>query len=170
MELSLLGLFPLAWRRGDLSRSHLGLCGMLGFHLRRVFFVWEATWGKDLTLDQLQWRGWSLANRCFRCHTHEESIDHILLHYSKARALRQLLFCLSGISWVIDSSFRDTLLGWQGSFVGRKRKKVWGTAPLCLFWIIWKERNRRTFENEELSKHRQKVIFLCSLYQVVYRQ
>ena len=32
------------------------------------------------------------------------------------------------------------------------------------FWIIWKKRNRRLFENEELSDHRLKVLFLCSLY------
>ena len=31
------------------------------------FFVWEASWGKVLTLDQLKRRGWTLANRCFLC-------------------------------------------------------------------------------------------------------
>ena len=29
------------------------------------FFAWEATWGKALTLDLVQKRGWALANRCF---------------------------------------------------------------------------------------------------------
>ena len=32
-----------------------------------AFFAWEASWGKVLTLDQLQRRGHSLANRCFLC-------------------------------------------------------------------------------------------------------
>ena len=32
------------------------------------FFAWEATWEKVLTLDQLERRGWSLANRCFLCY------------------------------------------------------------------------------------------------------
>lgn len=31
------------------------------------FFVWEASWGKVLTLDQLQRRGRSLVNQCFLC-------------------------------------------------------------------------------------------------------
>ena len=31
------------------------------------FFAWEASWGKALTLDRLQKRGWALANRCFLC-------------------------------------------------------------------------------------------------------
>ena len=29
------------------------------------FFAWEATWGKALTLNLVQKRGWALANRCF---------------------------------------------------------------------------------------------------------
>ena len=30
-----------------------------------MFFTWEATWGKLLTLDRLQKRGWQLPNRFF---------------------------------------------------------------------------------------------------------
>ena len=44
------------------------------------FFAWEAAWGKALTLDLVQKRGWSLANRCFMCLENEETIDHLLLH------------------------------------------------------------------------------------------
>ncbi|RVX03891.1 Ubiquitin-conjugating enzyme E2 36 [Vitis vinifera] len=35
--------------------------------------------------------------------------------------------------------------------MGKKRTKVWKAVPLCLFWAVWKERNRIAFENEELS-------------------
>ncbi|RVW47166.1 hypothetical protein CK203_070193 [Vitis vinifera] len=44
------------------------------------FFAWEATWGKALTLDLVQKRGWTLANRCFMCLEKEETIDRLLLH------------------------------------------------------------------------------------------
>ena len=37
------------------------------------------------------------------------------------------------------------------------------TAPLCLFWTLWKERNRATFEDEAPFVHRLKSIFLCTL-------
>ena len=84
------------------------------------FFAWEATWRKALTLDQLQRRGWSLANRCFLCLSHEEAIDHILLHCEKAKVLWELLFSLFRVFWVIQSTVRKILLGWHGSFVGRK--------------------------------------------------
>ncbi|WJZ90143.1 hypothetical protein VitviT2T_009309 [Vitis vinifera] len=42
------------------------------------FFAWEATWGKILTLDRLQRRGWQLPNRCFLCGCEEENVNHIL--------------------------------------------------------------------------------------------
>ena len=44
-------------------------------------------WGIVLTLDQVQRRGCSLANRCYFCHLLEESIDHLLLHCEKTKVL-----------------------------------------------------------------------------------
>ena len=128
------------------------------------FFAWEAYWGKVLTLDQLKKRGRSLANRCFLCGMEEESIDHILIQCSKARGLWELLFALFGVTWVLPSSVRDTLSGWSGFKLGKKRRKVWNAAPLCIFWAVWKERNRIAFDNEELSIHRLKNSFVCNLW------
>ena len=48
--------------------------------------------------------------------------------------------------------------------MGKKHRKVWKTALLCLLWAIWKERNRIAFENEELSIHRLKNSFVCNLW------
>ena len=97
------------------------------------FFVWEATWGKVLTLDQVQKWGWSLANRCYLCLTCEEFIDHLLLHCEKIRVLWELFFVFFGVSLVLYLSVRDTLLGWHRFFVGKKCKKVWWASLLCLF-------------------------------------
>ena len=123
--------------------------------------------GDDLGKSFNSWptskEGWSLANRYFLCLSHEESIDHILLHCGKARVLWELLFFLFKVYWAMQSTIREILLGWYGSFVGRKRKKVWKKTPLCLFWTIWKERNRTSFENVKLSIQRLKFLFLCNL-------
>ena len=75
------------------------------------FFAWETSWGKVLTLDQLKKRGWTLINRCFLCCAKEESIDHILIHCTKARVLWGLLFALFEVMWVLPYSVKDTLLG-----------------------------------------------------------
>ena len=51
---------------------------------------------------------------------------------------------------MFPSSVRETLLGWHRSFVAKEHRKVWKMGPLCLFWIVWKARNRIAFEWEEL--------------------
>ena len=101
-------------------------------------------------------------NRCFLCKGEEESCDHILLHCSKASLLWQLVFSLLGVVWVVHSSVKEMLLGWHGHFVGKKRKKACNVAPLSPFWTVWKERNKRVFENVELSDQVLKFSFLCN--------
>ena len=87
--------------------------------LKVAFFAWEASWGKVLTLEQLQRRGYSLANRCFLCLFEVETVDHLLLHCVKTRALWNLLFSLFGVAWILSCSVKETLLGWHGAFVGK---------------------------------------------------
>ena len=70
------------------------------------------------------------------CKDEDESDDHLLIHCGVARELWHFLFSFFGILWVLPFSIKDLLEGWHGSFVGRKRRKVWRTAPLCLLQII----------------------------------
>ena len=75
------------------------------------FFAWEASWVKIITFDQLKRRGFSLANRCPLCQRSEETVDHLLHHYTMTRVLWDLFFSLFGVSWVLPASVRDSLLG-----------------------------------------------------------
>ena len=63
---------------------------------------------------------------------------------------------------MLPSSIRETLQSWYGSFVGKKRKKVWRAAPLHIFWTVWKARNRLTFKDDVLSMQRLKYSFVLS--------
>ena len=99
-------------------------------------FAWEATWGKVLTLDQLKRRGMTLVNRCFMCEEDEENIDHLLIHCKSAKMLWNLFLSIIGTSWVFPQSVLHTLLAWQRVAVGKKRKRIWLAALLCLFWTL----------------------------------
>ena len=127
------------------------------------FFAWEASWGNVLTLDQLKRRGISLVNRCFLCEE-EETIDHLLIHCSRAKMLWNLFLAIMDYNWVFPLTVRQSLLAWQSDSVGKKRKRVWLATPLCLFWTLWNERNRATFENETPSPLRMKSSFLFTLW------
>ena len=117
-----------------------------------------------LTLDQLKRRGITLVNRCFLCKEEEETIDHLLVHCSRAKMLWNLFLAIMDYNWVFPLTVRQTLFAWQGANVGKKRKRVWMAAPLCLFWTLWLERNRVAFENKIPSAFRMKSSFLFTLW------
>ena len=90
--------------------------------------------------------------------------DHILLRCEKARTLWVLLLSMFGVQWVLPATVKEMLLGWNGTFVGKKRKGVWRASPLRLFWTVWKARNKVAFEEEELSIQRLKFSFVYFLW------
>ena len=120
--------------------------------------------GKVLTLDRLQIRGVQLPNCCFLCGCDEENVNHILLHCIVTRALWDIIFGLIDIKWVLPEIVKETLISWRGSFVGKKRKKIWKSVPLCIFWMVWKERNRLAFRGGVVNIQRLKSSFVCNLW------
>ena len=49
-------------------------------------------------------------------------------------------------------------------FVGRKRKKIWYSILLYIFWTVWKERNRLAFRGGSLDIQKLKNFFVCNLW------
>ena len=44
--------------------------------------------------------------------------------------------------------------------MAKKPRKVWRANPLCLFWTVWKIRNRIAFDGKEFSIQSLKCIFV----------
>jgi hypothetical protein len=97
------------------------------------------------------------------CKCNGESVDY-LFHCPLARELWDILFCLVGITWVMPYSVIALLESWRGFIGARRSRDVWGAAPACLMWCIWREQNQHTFEGVELSLPNLKFLFLKSLY------
>ena len=108
--------------------------------------------------------GRALANRCCLWEEDEETIDHLLIHCKIARMLWDIFLSIIGTSWVFPHFIIHTLLAWQGAPVGKKRKKIWMATPLCLFWTLWKERNRVVFDNGVTNAQKIKSNFLSNLW------
>ena len=71
-----------------------------------------------------------------------QSVHHFLLHCSVVSSLWEIIFSLIGVYWVLPKTIKEALLNWTGSFVAKKREKIWKSIPLCNFWTVWKERTR----------------------------
>ena len=76
-----------------------------------------------LTLDQLKRKGITLVNSCFLCEEEEETIDHLLIHCSKAKMLWNLFLAIMDYNWVFPFTVRQALLAWQSASVGKKTEK-----------------------------------------------
>ena len=48
--------------------------------------------------------------------------------------------------------------------MGKKRRKIWKSIPICIFWTVWKEKNRTTFRKEILHVQRLKLSCVHNLW------
>lgn len=138
---------------------------MYWFHLRLVFFAWQESWGKTLTLDQLERRRWTLADRCF-LFLYSRGVNWpYLATCGKVRVLWQLLFSFFGISWVLPSSVRDFVrMMW---FLCRKEmKKKLGNNPFVLFFgqFEWREIDDLLKTRNSLTKGWKPWFFVTSYF------
>jgi hypothetical protein len=63
-----------------------------------AFFVWSASLGKILTLDNLRRRQVIMVNRCCLCKLDGVSVDHLLLHCEVAHPLWNTILSRFGLS------------------------------------------------------------------------
>ncbi|RVW65253.1 hypothetical protein CK203_049601 [Vitis vinifera] len=79
-----------------------------------AFFAWEATWGRILTIDRLQKRGWQIPNRCYLCGSDEENANHLLIHCTVASVLWGMVLSLFGAQWVFLETVKEVIISWKG--------------------------------------------------------
>ena len=100
------------------------------------------------------------------CKDESESVDHLLLQCKVARVLWEFAINCLGICWVAPKSIRSHLLVWEGMFgrKARKKNKAGWMIPHVIFWCIWRERNRRAFEEIEIPFQYLKDIVMKTFY------
>ena len=157
-----LSLFPILQGRNVSYKSFPFKCFWKIRILPRIaFFTWAAAIGKILTTDNLRKRAIIYHYRLVLYLYIQWRIgEPSFVNCPIAIELWEFLFRLVGITWVIlmPSSVLALLESWKSTLGTRGSGEVWGAAPSCLMWCIWKERNHCTFEGEEPSL-KLKLIF-----------
>ncbi|XP_042952153.1 uncharacterized protein LOC122289242 [Carya illinoinensis] len=134
-------------------------------NVMRDRLVWKpsASIGRILTSDNLRKRGFIISDWCYMCKCDGESVDHLLLHCEVARSLWHDVFSRVGVAWVMPRSVRDLMCCWKGIRENAQIAAVWKMIPHCIMWCVWLERNKRCFEDMELSMAELKRFFYYTL-------
>ena len=109
--------------------------------LESGLFLWTATRGQILTLDNSHKCQICIVEWCCMCNMNGESMDHLLLHCAYVHNPWSLVFCMFGVQWVMPWKVVDLLACWKGDFGGHRTTGMWEAIPACSMWIIWQERN-----------------------------
>jgi hypothetical protein len=74
----------------------------------------------------------------------KEFVDHLFLV-----SCGVLFSIVLGLAWVIPKRVVDLFAYWRGLRGSPRNTYVWKMVPFCLLWCIWRERNDRSFEDNE---------------------
>lgn len=131
-------------------------------------FLWLLMRNKTLTWDNLLNKGFVGPSRCPMCLQQPESLNHLFNSCDWADQLwRWLEDLLSNSDQQLDS-IHDTILNWRTNFSGTQRvNSIWKSAPGFLLWSIWKERNRRIFQDEVRNINFSKDNILSNIRQLI---
>ena len=107
-------------------------------------------------------RGHPLATWCCMCCWDGEWIDHLFLHCPITHSLWAFMLQAFGIHCVMPGLVVGLLSCWHQWF-GKHNSNIWNLVPGCLMWIVWLERNRHSFEDNEKTLDELKVLCQRSL-------
>ena len=118
-------------------------------------FAWLVVYKKVNTNDLLQVRRpyKSLSPHwCILCKGNGETTDHLFLHSPLTLGLWHMLFRLAHMDWVPPRNIRDMMIiSFRGLGNSLRDKTLWQITCLTIIWIVWHERNVRTFEEASCS-------------------
>ena len=77
-------------------------------------------------------------------------MDHLLLHCPVAHLLQIQMLQVFGIQWVMPGSVESLVSCWS-YWLGKFTSNIWNIVPGCLMWVVWMERNWRSFKAKEKS-------------------
>ncbi|CAN1750331.1 hypothetical protein LINPERHAP1_LOCUS4017 [Linum perenne] len=112
-----------------------------------VCFCWKIFHRKVATLDNLQRKGLSLANRCVLCGSNSESVDHLFLRCVYSSEVWSLLSSKLFIYGPFPHGIVDLIEGWKGLNCMKRFTSAKKVILHFVLWSIWAERNDRVFRD-----------------------
>ena len=126
------------------------------------FFAWTLLHKKILTANHLMKRHWPNDPICKLCGNDPETPTHLCKDYTFTKQVWFVLKSWFGLSFMDTISTNGSLHSYWRKCqmkVDKPHRKAFDGLMIYFWWNIWKERNRRTFQNKSLQA--REVAFLC---------
>ena len=75
-------------------------------------------------------------------------MDHLLLHCLVVHSLWVHMLQVFGIQWVMPGFVESLVFCWS-YWLGKFNSDIWNIVLGYLMWIVWIERNQRSFKAKE---------------------
>lgn len=88
---------------------------------------------------------------CVLCKKDEETNDHLFTTYNYTQVCWYWLMAQSGWLGAIIPNLKDWLRNWPLLKKNSIFHNLWICSPTIVIWEVWKERNRRIFQDTEMK-------------------
>eukprot|EP00253_Pinus_taeda_P023228 PITA_23228 len=120
--------------------------------LKVSIFIWLASKNKILTWDRIQKKGFIGPSRCCLCNSEGETRNHLLINCPFAKTLWINTKRSFGKPENAPREFNDVVFQWNKEvFQCKVVRRAWDLISGFILWMIWKERNRRIFQNSAME-------------------
>ena len=130
--------------------------------LKCRFFAWTLLHKKILTANNLIKRNWPNDPICKLCGTEPETPTHLCKDCVFSKQVWSDLKQWLGLT-VLDIVPMTGSIHWYWrkcrAKIDKDRRKAFDSIMIYLWWNVWKERNRRTFQNKSMQP--RQVALLC---------
>lgn len=111
-------------------------------------FLWLLSKKCILTWDNLRKRGFIGPSRCPNCNLQAETISHLMESCTLAKQLWERVESCNNRAAPRGEDITDNLRNWsKNPFQSQFLNTLWDLIPGFLYWLLWKERNSRIFNN-----------------------
>ena len=120
------------------------------------FFLWLALHDRCWTAERRKRHNLQDDDSCALCDQESESIDHLLLGCSFARELWFNILLRLRWHFLTPGNLDESLADWWSRSRKRLQKadrKCFDSLVILTSWMIWNERNRRTFDSRVKTVH-----------------
>lgn len=114
------------------------------------FLAWLLVRERVLTHEGLQRRGFSLCSKCYLCRADRETNNHLFVACPWTKKVWDY-FAKTAVPVLQGDKFSDRLLVWDSTSATCQGSILRSCVPHAILWVMWNERNKRCFEEVEVS-------------------